>query len=172
MLSLALLDKVIHIDKETMRVRVQVHPVPIPYTQSPKRPLCFEGKTSLCDSMCNFAFHSLGSGPAIRVQLYPHNSEPLISPAVGPSPLKLLIWLQAGCRIAELATALRGAGLTLPNYASIREQAVGGFIQVYALYPIPFILPDVSVAHGPSDPTLERHRQRLQELLDVDEDAD
>lgn len=37
---------------------------------------------------------------------------------------------QAGCRIAELAAALREAGLTLPNYASIREQAVGGFIQV------------------------------------------
>ena len=37
---------------------------------------------------------------------------------------------QAGCRIAELAAALREAGLTLSNYASIREQAVGGFIQV------------------------------------------
>lgn len=43
-----------------------------------------------------------------------------------------LCYAQAGCRIAELATALREAGLTLPNYASIREQAVGGFIQVRA----------------------------------------
>ena len=38
--------------------------------------------------------------------------------------------MQAGCRIAELADALRQHGLTLVNYASIREQAVGGFVQV------------------------------------------
>ena len=37
---------------------------------------------------------------------------------------------QAGCRIAELAEVLRQQGLTLVNYASIREQAVGGFVQV------------------------------------------
>jgi FAD/FMN-containing dehydrogenase len=38
--------------------------------------------------------------------------------------------MQAGCRIAELAETLRQHGLTLSNYASIREQAVGGFVQV------------------------------------------
>ena len=41
--------------------------------------------------------------------------------------------MQAGCRIAELAEALRQHGLTLVNYASIREQAVGGFVQVRGL---------------------------------------
>lgn len=41
--------------------------------------------------------------------------------------------VQAGARVAEVVEALRPHGLTLQNYASIREQQIGGFIQVRAL---------------------------------------
>nr|XP_024393620.1 L-galactono-1,4-lactone dehydrogenase, mitochondrial-like [Physcomitrium patens]PNR41397.1 hypothetical protein PHYPA_018800 [Physcomitrium patens] len=40
--------------------------------------------------------------------------------------------VQAGARVAEVVEALRPYGLTLQNYASIREQQIGGFIQVGA----------------------------------------
>ncbi|XP_072974763.1 L-galactono-1,4-lactone dehydrogenase 2, mitochondrial [Typha angustifolia] len=40
--------------------------------------------------------------------------------------------VQAGIRIAELVDALKEHGLTLQNFASIREQQVGGIIQVGA----------------------------------------
>lgn len=40
--------------------------------------------------------------------------------------------VQAGIRVAEVVEALRPHGLTLQNYASIREQQISGFIQVGA----------------------------------------
>lgn len=42
--------------------------------------------------------------------------------------------VQAGARVAELVEALRPHGLTLQNYASIREQQIGGFIQVVCFF--------------------------------------
>ena len=38
--------------------------------------------------------------------------------------------LQAGARVQEVVEKLRPHGLTLQNFASIREQTLGGFIQV------------------------------------------
>lgn len=38
--------------------------------------------------------------------------------------------MQAGARVQAVADELRKHGLTLQNYASIREQTVGGFTQV------------------------------------------
>ena len=43
---------------------------------------------------------------------------------------KKTVTVQAGIRVAELVDSLREHGLTLQNFASIREQQVGGFIQV------------------------------------------
>ena len=43
-----------------------------------------------------------------------------------------LVTVQAGARVQEVADALRSHGLTFQNYASIREQTVGGFTQVSA----------------------------------------
>lgn len=43
------------------------------------------------------------------------------------------VTVQAGIRVAELVDALREHGLTLQNFASIREQQVGGFTQVCIL---------------------------------------
>jgi L-galactono-1,4-lactone dehydrogenase len=40
--------------------------------------------------------------------------------------------VQAGARVSQVVDALREHGLTLENYASIREQQIGGFIQVGA----------------------------------------
>ncbi|CAA7388563.1 unnamed protein product [Spirodela intermedia] len=40
--------------------------------------------------------------------------------------------VQAGARVSQLVDALREHGLTLQNFASIREQQVGGFVQVGA----------------------------------------
>ncbi|KAK3119712.1 hypothetical protein QOZ80_9AG0674150 [Eleusine coracana subsp. coracana] len=45
---------------------------------------------------------------------------------------KKTVTVQAGIRVAELVNALREHGLTLQNFASIREQQVGGFTQVGA----------------------------------------
>ncbi|ONM19844.1 galactono lactone dehydrogenase1 [Zea mays] len=45
---------------------------------------------------------------------------------------KKTVTVQAGIRVAELVDALREHGLTLQNFASIREQQVGGFTQVGA----------------------------------------
>mmetsp|Transcript_18685 Transcript_18685/g.56485 ORF Transcript_18685/g.56485 Transcript_18685/m.56485 type:complete len:605 (-) Transcript_18685:704-2518(-) len=42
------------------------------------------------------------------------------------------VHVQAGARIAEVVEQLRPHGLTLQNIASIREQAMGGFLQVGA----------------------------------------
>jgi len=42
------------------------------------------------------------------------------------------VTVQAGARVQEVADHLRKHGLTLQNYASIREQTIGGFTQVSA----------------------------------------
>jgi L-galactono-1,4-lactone dehydrogenase len=42
------------------------------------------------------------------------------------------VTVQAGARVQEVADKLRPHGLTLQNYASIREQTIGGFTQVSA----------------------------------------
>jgi len=44
----------------------------------------------------------------------------------------MTVTVQAGARVRELVEALRPHGLTLMNYASIREQQIGGFTQVSA----------------------------------------
>ena len=44
----------------------------------------------------------------------------------------MTVTVQAGARVLELVEALRPFGLTLANYASIREQQIGGFTQVGA----------------------------------------
>jgi hypothetical protein len=38
--------------------------------------------------------------------------------------------VEAGCRVQQVADALKPYGLTLENYASIREQQIGGYTQV------------------------------------------
>lgn len=38
--------------------------------------------------------------------------------------------MQAGCRVQQVADALKPYDLTLQNYASIRDQQIGGFTQV------------------------------------------
>ncbi len=38
--------------------------------------------------------------------------------------------MQAGARVRDVAEALAGHGLTLQNFASIREQTVAGITQV------------------------------------------
>ena len=38
--------------------------------------------------------------------------------------------VQAGARVQEVVEELRPYGLTLKNFASIREQSIGGFTQV------------------------------------------
>lgn len=38
--------------------------------------------------------------------------------------------VEAGCRVQQVADELKRYGLNLQNYASIREQQIGGFTQV------------------------------------------
>ncbi|KAG6547363.1 hypothetical protein Mapa_011300 [Marchantia paleacea] len=45
---------------------------------------------------------------------------------------KMQVTVQAGARVEQVVEALKPYGLTLQNYASIKEQQIGGFIQVGA----------------------------------------
>lgn len=45
---------------------------------------------------------------------------------------KAQVTVQAGARVQSVADALKPEGLTLENFASIREQQIGGFTQVSA----------------------------------------
>lgn len=56
----------------------------------------------------------------------------LLDKVLSVDPTQGLVTVQAGARVQEVADALRPHGLTLQNYASIREQTIGGFIQVSA----------------------------------------
>jgi L-galactono-1,4-lactone dehydrogenase len=47
-------------------------------------------------------------------------------------PASGLARVEAGCRVQQVADALKPHGLALANYASIREQQIGGFTQVSA----------------------------------------
>ena len=58
------------------------------------------------------------------------NAISLSSPSPPSSPPSQ-VTVQAGCRVQQLADALKPHGLTLQNYASIREQQIGGFTQVW-----------------------------------------
>lgn len=44
---------------------------------------------------------------------------------------KKTVRVQAGIRVQELVDGLKEHGLTLQNFASIREQQIGGIIQVF-----------------------------------------
>ena len=46
-------------------------------------------------------------------------------------PACVQVRVEAGCRVQQVADALRPHGLTLQNYASIREQHIAGFTQVW-----------------------------------------
>ena len=45
---------------------------------------------------------------------------------------KKTITVEAGARVQQVVEALRPHGLTLENYASVREQQIGGYTQVSA----------------------------------------
>lgn len=44
------------------------------------------------------------------------------------------VTVQAGARVSQLVDGIKEHGLTLQNFASIREQQIGGFIQVLILF--------------------------------------
>ena len=56
----------------------------------------------------------------------------LLDKIIDVDPSAGTVRVQAGARVQDVADALRPYGLTLPNYASIREQTIGGFTQVSA----------------------------------------
>lgn len=54
----------------------------------------------------------------------------LLDKVVSINPDAKQVTVQAGARVQEVVEALRPHNLTLQNYASIREQSIGGFTQV------------------------------------------
>lgn len=44
---------------------------------------------------------------------------------------KKQVRVQAGIRVQQLVDAIKDYGLTLQNFASIREQQIGGIVQVF-----------------------------------------
>ena len=56
----------------------------------------------------------------------------MLDDVVRVDPSAMTVTVRAGARVLELVEKLRPHGLTLANYASIREQQIGGFTQVGA----------------------------------------
>lgn len=55
----------------------------------------------------------------------------LLDKVLSVDPGTRQVTVQAGARVQDVADALRPLGLSLQNYASIREQTIGGFTQVH-----------------------------------------
>ena len=54
----------------------------------------------------------------------------LLDKVLDIDPASGRVTVQAGARVQEVVEALRPHGLTLQNFASIREQSIGGYTQV------------------------------------------
>lgn len=82
------------------------------------------------------------------------------------------VTVQAGARVQDVADALRPYGLTLANYASIREQTIGGFTQVSAhgtgasLPPVDESIIALTLV-TPAEGTLELSRDKDPELFSL-----
>lgn len=76
-------------------------------------------------------------GSALSPNGIAFNSEGMLSMAllddiISIDKEKMQVRVQCGARVQQVVDALRPHGLTLQNYASIREQQIGGFTQVGA----------------------------------------
>jgi hypothetical protein len=83
----------------------------------------------------SMSFLQLGSALQSRVALL----WPIYHMKIDFHPCKSLyilvqVTVQAGCRVQQVADALKPYGLTLQNYASIRDQQIGGFVQVCLIF--------------------------------------
>lgn len=56
----------------------------------------------------------------------------LMDKILSVDPEEMTVTVQSGARVQDVADRIREAGLTLINYASIREQTIGGFTQIGA----------------------------------------
>eukprot|EP00775_Hariotina_reticulata_P014641 gene14641-14789_t len=56
----------------------------------------------------------------------------LLDKVLWVNPDTLQVRVEAGCRVQQVADALKPFGMTLQNFASIREQQIGGYTQVSA----------------------------------------
>lgn len=52
---------------------------------------------------------------------------------------KKIVRVQAGIRVQQLVDQIKEFGLTLQNFASIREQQVGGILQVFFDFFLKFV---------------------------------
>ena len=88
------------------------------------------GAILICNSAqrcCPICMSHCCRGGACR---QPNSNHSTTTSSLPCSLLAAQVRVQAGARVQAVADELRGHGLTLQNYASIREQTVGGFIQV------------------------------------------
>lgn len=102
MVSLALMDKVLEVDRVSGRARIQVT-------------ACMLAPAGAC------SLHEVAPQNSTHVD-HSYCCGCVASVMVAPP--------QAGARIADVVEALRPHDLALQNIASIREQAMGGFVQV------------------------------------------
>lgn len=75
-----------------------------------------------------FDTHTGVQRACVAAPLPPTLAPPCRPPRHGPTRTQVTV--QAGARVQAVADELRKHGLTLQNYASIREQTIGGFTQV------------------------------------------
>jgi hypothetical protein len=72
----------------------------------------------------------------------------LLDDVLQVDPASKQVRVQAGARVQEVVEALRPHGLTLQNYASIREQSIGGFTQAC----LPQLLMSIELGRNPTHP--------------------
>jgi hypothetical protein len=115
MVSLALMDRILHVDKEKMQVGRRAG---VPRLDA----VC------ACLSVLHHGpMADLGCRRFDTIESISFGHTGLVLTHILP-PLQVRV--QAGARVQAVADALQPHGITLQNYASIREQTVGGFTQV------------------------------------------
>ena len=124
MVSLALMDRVLEVDRVSGHARIQVCAVSMLLVTLTPHPASAEPQCAAAGYLGNMQANSQVNMLACWHLLRCHKLRPAAA--------------QAGARIAEVVDALREHGLALQNIASIREQAMGGFVQIRCLQkPVP-----------------------------------
>lgn len=132
MMSMALLDKIIWVDEGTGQVSGG--------RPATNRLSCSCATLARHVNKASWAAADCGRPPAQHwpLLIITHRSAcPVLTPTAQclnayATPYYTQVRVQAGCRVQQVADALKPHGLTLQNYASIREQQIGGFTQVRA----------------------------------------
>ncbi|CAI7923557.1 unnamed protein product [Closterium sp. NIES-54] len=137
MVNLALMARVVHVDKGrggTGSIRSTAYPSPL-FLAALSPFSCFQELEKIVQAAHREGRPIRPVGSAISpngIALSAHGmvNLALMDRVVHVDKSTGRVRMQAGARVEQVVEALRPHGLTLQNYASVREQQIGGFIQV------------------------------------------